>query len=128
SLKAGFDPATILLGGPGHTPELARRASEAGVCLVSLDSRGAWEVWRAEAAADVRFLVRLNPAFDPRTHEHLATAAEHSKFGVPQHEAIAIADEVAAHGKLAGFHVHAGSMIADPAVAELVVRALEPLY
>ena len=128
SLSAGFDPSTILLGGPGHTPDLARRASEAGVGLVSLDSRGAWEVWRTVPAADVRFLVRLNPAFDPHTHEHLATAAEHSKFEVPHEEAIAIADEVAAHGKLAGFHVHAGSMIADPTVAELVVKALDPLY
>lgn len=128
SLRAGFDPASIVLGGPGHTPTLARRAVQAGVRLVSLDSRGAWQVWRTMPSPDLRFVVRLNPAFDPHTHEHLATAAAHSKFGVPHAEAVAIAEEVADHGRLAGFHVHAGSMIDDPSVAEMVVDALEPLY
>lgn len=127
SLRAGFDPSSIVLGGPGHTPELAHRAVQAGVGLVSLDSRGAWKVWR-ESAAAMRFVVRLNPAFDPHTHEHLATAAAHSKFGMPLSEAVAVAEEVAARGQLAGFHVHAGSMIDQPIVAELIVEALEPLY
>src|SRR5690606_11334659 len=128
ALKAGFDPGDIVLGGPGHTPALALRGVAAGVRLVSLDSRGAWEVWRSLQAPGLRFLVRLNPAFDPRTHEHLATAAAHSKFGVPHEEAAGLAEEIADHGRLAGFHVHAGSMIDDPTVAELVVTALEPLY
>lgn len=35
---------------------------------------------------------------------------------------------MAATGRLAGFHVHAGSMLDDETVADLVVAALEPLY
>src|SRR5690606_34524323 len=70
ALRAGFAPEHVVLGGPGHTPDLARRAAEVGVGLVSLDSVGAWEVWREVAAPATRFLVRLNPGFDPRTHEH----------------------------------------------------------
>jgi len=128
ALRAGFAPKDVVLGGPGHTPELAARAGAVGVGLVSLDSRGAWDVWREAHAPDTRFLVRLNPGFDPRTHEHLATGAAESKFGLPYVDAGAVAAEVAATGRLAGFHVHAGSMIADPEVARLVTAALDPLY
>ncbi len=128
ALRAGHSAADVVLGGPGHTPPLAERAGELGVGLVSLDSRGAWEVWRRALAPRTRFLVRLNPGFDPRTHEHLATGAAESKFGMPRAEATAVASEVAAEGRLAGFHVHAGSMISDPEVAALVARSLEPLY
>lgn len=128
ALRAGFQPAQVVLGGPGHTPGLARRAAEAGVGLVSLDSVGAWRVWRDTEAPDTRFLVRVNPGFDPHTHEHLATAAATSKFGEPTDAALVVAREVAATGRFAGFHVHAGSMLDDEAVAGLVVAALEPLY
>ncbi|MFA5568049.1 MAG: diaminopimelate decarboxylase [Trueperaceae bacterium] len=128
SLRAGFEPAQILFGGPGHTPELARRAAGAGVGLVSLDSVGAWDVWQGVSAPETRFLVRLNPGFDPHTHEHLATAAASSKFGEPHAVARALGQKIAATGRLAGFHVHAGSMISDPQVADLVVAALETLY
>lgn len=128
ALRAGFAPERILLGGPGHTPALVARAIEVGVGCVSLDGEGAWRLWRASDLSGTRFLVRVNPGFDPRTHEHLATAAPHAKFGVPPERAAALAAEVAATGRLAGFHVHAGSMIADPEVARLVVEALAPLY
>ncbi len=128
ALRAGFRPQDVLLGGPGPTPALARRAVEAGVELVSLDGEGAYAAWRQVEAPRVRFLVRLNPAFDPHTHEHLATAAGYSKFGVEAGAAAALAEEVAASDRLAGFHVHAGSMLDDPEVARLVVAALEPLY
>lgn len=126
-LRAGFTPESIVLGGPGHTPSLVERAAQVGVGLVSLDSRGAWAVWR-DSQGPARFVVRVNPGFDPHTHEHLATAAAHSKFGVPAAQAADLAREVAATGRLAGFHVHAGSMLADAAVADLIVAALEPLY
>ncbi len=128
ALRAGFAPSEVVLGGPGHGPELAARAGSVGVGLVSLDSVGAWRVWREARAPDTRFLVRLNPGFDPRTHEHLATGAADSKFGMPEDEAMTVAREVAGTGRLAGFHVHAGSMISHPEVARLVTAALEPLY
>lgn len=127
-LRAGFPPERVLLGGPGHTEPLAKRAAEAGVGLVSLDSVGAWDVWAATPAPGTRFLIRVNPAFDPHTHEHLATAAATSKFGVTADEARSLAERVADAGRLAGFHVHAGSMLADRSVATAVVDALEPLY
>lgn len=128
ALRAGFAPQRLILGGPGHSVELVERATAAGVGLVSLDSLGAWRLWREAGGPDQRFLVRLNPGFDPHTHEHLATAAPESKFGLPADQALALAEELHGVGRLAGFHVHAGSMLADPTVAELVVGALEPFY
>lgn len=128
ALRAGFAASDVVLGGPGHGADLARWAGSEGVGLVSIDSVGAWRVWHATEAPDTRFLVRLNPGFDPRTHEHLATGAAESKFGMPTEEALEVARQVAATGRLAGFHVHAGSMISDPEVAHLVTQALEPLY
>lgn len=136
SLRAGFPAANIVLGGPGITPELAQRALMAGVGVVSLDGEGAYDAFKQvmgrpgapTVSAPPRFLVRLNPGFDPHTHEHLATAAATSKFGVPMQEAERLAERVAADGGLAGFHVHAGSMLRDAEVASMVVRSLEPLY
>ncbi|HET9027494.1 MAG TPA: diaminopimelate decarboxylase [Trueperaceae bacterium] len=128
TLRAGFDPATIILGGPGHTAALAARAAAVGVGLVSLDSEGAYAIWSSVQAPQTRFVVRLNPGFDPHTHEHLATAAATSKFGETLQATRAIAARLYEAGKLAGFHVHAGSMLDDQSVAGLVVAALEPLY
>jgi diaminopimelate decarboxylase len=126
-LRAGFAPERIVLGGPGHARRLVDRATQVGVGLVSLDSRGAWDLWRT-SRGPARFVVRVNPGFDPHTHEHLATAAAHSKFGIQTDQAIEVAREIAATGRLAGFHIHAGSMLSDATVADLVVAALEPLY
>jgi len=136
SLRAGFPAERIVLGGPGVTPELAQRAFSAGVGVVSLDGVGAYDAFQQvmerpgapPLGHTPRFLVRLNPGFDPHTHEHLATAAATSKFGVPTREAERLAERVAADGGLAGFHVHAGSMLREAEVASMVVRSLEPLY
>ncbi len=128
ALRAGFSPGRVILGGPGHTPALARRALAAGVTTVSLDSLGAWKVWRDQDLGETRFLLRINPAFDPGTHEHLATAAAGSKFGVPLAEVENVLEQVAGSGRLLGLHVHAGSMISDPRVADLVIAALRPWY
>ncbi|MFA5551692.1 MAG: diaminopimelate decarboxylase [Trueperaceae bacterium] len=132
SLRAGFAPGAVVLGGPGVTAELARRSVEAGVSLVSLDGPGVYELYKpllgCAAAANLRFMVRLNPGFDPDTHEHLATAAASSKFGLATEDAARLAESVASDGRLAGFHVHAGSMLTNAEVAHMVVAALEPLY
>ena len=83
ALRAGFSPERILLGGPKQDDALRHRALQAGIKWVSLDSVSQWERWRQDLEGqEVRFLVRLNPALDPHTHEHLATGAAESKFGM----------------------------------------------
>ncbi|HKI57640.1 MAG TPA: diaminopimelate decarboxylase [Trueperaceae bacterium] len=125
--RAGVAPERILVGGPAQDPVLVARAAALGAGLVSLDSPGQWRDWSGRETA-ARFLVRVNPGLDPHTHEHLATGAPDSKFGLAPGPALALARAVAAWGKLAGFHVHAGSMIRDLTVYDAVFDVLEPLY
>lgn len=127
ALHAGIPGKDILVSGPGHTPELVARAQQVGVELVSIDSTSVFSLWRNEPFAG-KFLLRVNPGFDPGTHPHLATAAEGSKFGMTIAEAHELAAELHPTGKLAGFHIHAGSMIRDTAVTEAVVEVLVGLY
>ena len=122
--RAGFAPERILLGGPRQDVGLVEAAQAAGVGWVSLDSLSQAEVWAAQPGA-VRFLVRLNPALDPRTHEHLATGAATSKFGLAFGETVRVAELLG--DKLTGFHVHIGSQIAEVEVYDEVFRQLDLL-
>ncbi len=127
--RAGVPAARTLLGGPAQDGALRRLAVAIGPDLVSLDGEGTWAAWLADRLpVGTRFLVRVNPLLDPRTHPHMATGAEGSKFGLAPDAAIALAQEVAAEERFAGFHVHAGSQIRDLAVHEEVLAALAPLY
>jgi diaminopimelate decarboxylase len=123
--RAGFSEGRLLLGGPRQDAPLIEAAR--GVGWVSLDSPAQWRGWRAYAtgAGAPRFLLRLNPGLDPRTHEHLATGAITSKFGMPLETVAALGEEVGEH--LAGFHVHIGSQITDLGAYEAVFAQLTAL-
>lgn len=125
ALRAGFSPERILLGGPRQDAGLVAAAQAAQVGWVSVDSTSQAESWLEAPGSDTRFLVRLNPALDPRTHEHLATGAVTSKFGVPFAEAARVAKMLGV--RLAGFHVHIGSQIAEMDPYDEVFRQLNRL-
>lgn len=125
ALKAGFPAEKTLLGGPGQDTPLIQQALSAKVGLVSLDSLSGLELW--ENAAQ-KFLLRLNPALDPHTHEHLATGMATSKFGMPLQEVLALAERLGEENRLAGLHVHAGSQIDDVNVYDAILALLEELY
>ncbi len=131
SLRAGVDPTRIVVGGPGQDAALRGLARAAGAARISLDSASQWRDWCRDEGGwpdGTRAFVRVNPGLYPRTHEHMAVGKADSKFGLAPREALALAREIAATGVLAGFHVHAGSQLTDPAVHEGVLDALEPLY
>ncbi|TVR85581.1 MAG: diaminopimelate decarboxylase [Trueperaceae bacterium] len=131
SLRAGIDPARVVVGGPAQDEALRALAREARVARVSLDSRSQWRDWCDEPDGwpqGTLAFVRVNPGLDPRTHEHMAVGKADSKFGLTPDEALALAREVASSGALAGFHVHAGSQLTDPSVHEGVLATLAPLY
>jgi diaminopimelate decarboxylase len=127
ALAAGMPAERIILGGPGQSPSLMQRACDAGVGRVSLDSISQWQMWQQLDYAG-EFLVRVNPALDPRTHDHLATGAAESKFGMTLAEAREVAAALDARGQLAGFHVHAGSQLTATEVYQEIFAVLEPLY
>jgi diaminopimelate decarboxylase len=131
SLRAGIDPARVVVGGPAQDAALRALAREARVARVSIDSRSQWRDWCDEPGGwpkGTLAFVRVNPGLDPRTHEHMAVGKADSKFGLAPDDALALARDVAADGVLAGFHVHAGSQLTDPAVHEGVLAALAPLF
>jgi diaminopimelate decarboxylase len=129
ALRAGLDPAGIVVGGPAQDRELRDLARRRGVGRISLDSASQWRDWRADGWPErARAFVRVNPGLDPATHEHMATGQATSKFGLAPAEALELAREVADAGLLAGLHVHAGSQIDDPRVHDGVLEVLAPLY
>ncbi len=128
ALRAGIPAERVLLGGPRQDDGLVKAARQAGVGWVSLDNKDQAERWLTASgrqAGPERLLVRLNPALDPRTHEHLATGAATSKFGLPFGETAALAERLGS--RLEGFHVHIGSQIANVSVYDEVFRQLKIL-
>lgn len=128
AVYAGIRPEAIVLSGPRQDAPLIERALELGVRLISLDSVSQWQLWQAYEIKELEFVIRVNPALDPRTHEHLATGAAESKFGMTFAEARHLAQEVVERATLAGFHVHAGSQITATEVYDEIFEVLQPLY
>jgi diaminopimelate decarboxylase len=124
--RAGVAKEKIILSGPRQDLPLVERALELKIQNVSLDSVSQWQLWKTVDAKGVNFYPRVNPALDPKTHEHLATGAAESKFGMTVTEAREVAEDL---GKQpAGFHVHAGSQITEASVYDDIFAALTPLY
>ncbi len=133
ALAAGIPPEKLILGGPAQAAALRSQALDSRVALTSLDSESQWDDWQETLAAHPDrqppgFLVRVNPALDPHTHRHLATGAADSKFGLLPEAAARLAGRVRRSGLFRGFHVHAGSQIADLKVFRGVLDALAPLH
>ncbi|MEX2534807.1 MAG: diaminopimelate decarboxylase [Trueperaceae bacterium] len=138
--RAGVPAGQILVGGPGQDEPMIERALELEVGRVSLDSRSQWQLWGqlgldwADPAggSDRRrrpnFVVRINPQLDPLTHHHLATGTAESKFGMPVAEGLALAEELAGEGLLAGFHFHVGSQITSLEVYRALERIAGELF
>lgn len=130
--RAGISPRKLLLGGPGQDVKLLERALDLDVKHISLDSLSQWRIWQQVLervdTQGLIFLPRVNPALDPRTHEHLATGAATSKFGMTPQETLELASDLAAGGQLGGFHVHAGSQISATEVYDEIFAVLVPLY
>jgi diaminopimelate decarboxylase len=128
AIRARIDKNKIILGGPRQDMPLIERVLELGITHISLDSLSQWQVWKDINAPQLTFFPRVNPALDPKTHEHLATGVATSKFGMTSVEAQHVAEALAQKNQLAGFHVHAGSQITEASVYDDILAVLKPLY
>ncbi len=128
AVRSGIAKDKIILGGPRQDIPLIEKALELGITQVSIDSTSQWKTWKGIDCKGVTFFPRVNPALDPKTHEHLATGVATSKFGMTPKEARDIAEELASRNQLAGFHVHAGSQITEADVYDDIFTVLTPLY
>ena len=137
ALKAGADPALLVLHGNAKTDEEIAMVSEHGIGLVVVDNGD--DVDRLEAtvprgrAQDV--LVRVIPGVTADTHAHVLTGHEGSKFGLAPAAAAELIGRIERSPRLRmqGLHVHVGSQILElepfaASVAPLAALGEHPIY
>ncbi|HET6987931.1 MAG TPA: diaminopimelate decarboxylase [Kribbella sp.] len=114
ALKAGVDPALIVLHGNAKSDEEIALAVEHGIGLVVVDN--ADDVDRLEATGRTQdVLVRIIPGVTADTHSHVLTGHEGSKFGLAPPDAARLIQRIEHSPRLRmrGLHVHVGSQILD---------------
>ena len=135
ALRAGFDPARIGYHGNNKTVAELRRALEAGIGRVVVDSF--WEIERlavlaAETGRTARVMVRVTAGVEAHTHEYIATAHEDQKFGFSITSGDALDAVRRVHGapglELLGLHSHIGSQIFDTSGFEVAARRVLALH
>ncbi|HKD98826.1 MAG TPA: diaminopimelate decarboxylase [Micromonosporaceae bacterium] len=142
ALAAGMDPARIALHGNNKSESELRRALDAGVGRIVVDSfdeidrlsrlaRGREPAAAGGAPARPAVLLRLTVGVEAHTHEFTATAHEDQKFGfsVAGGAAARAVDKILGEGllELRGFHSHIGSQIFDTGGFELAARRVVAL-
>jgi diaminopimelate decarboxylase len=137
ALKAGVDPALLVLHGNAKSDEEIAMVVEHGIGLVVVDNGD--DVDRLEAAVpegraqDV--LVRVIPGVTADTHAHVLTGHEGSKFGLEPAAATELIRRIEASPRLRmqGLHVHIGSQILEvepfaQSVAPVAALGEFPIY
>jgi diaminopimelate decarboxylase len=137
ALKAGVDPALMVLHGNAKSDEEIAMAVDNGLGLVVVDN--ADDVDRLEATVppgrrqDV--LVRIIPGVTANTHASVLTGHEGSKFGLSPVMARDLITRIEGSPQLGmrGLHVHVGSQILDvepfaESVAPLAALGEFPVY
>jgi diaminopimelate decarboxylase len=135
ALRAGFEAARIGFHGNNKTVDELRRAVEAGVGRIIVDSFQ--EIDRlvaitSETGSTARVMVRVTAGVEAHTHEYIATAHEDQKFGfsITSGDAMAAVRRVEeADGlQLLGLHSHIGSQIFDTSGFEVAARRVLALH
>jgi diaminopimelate decarboxylase len=135
ALKAGVDPALIVLHGNAKSDEEITLAIKHGIGLVVVDN--ADDVDRLETLGtgvqDV--LVRIIPGVTADTHAHVLTGHEGSKFGLSPADAAPLIRRIERSPRLRmrGLHVHIGSQILEvqpfaDSVAPIAALGEFPVY
>ncbi|WP_407568980.1 diaminopimelate decarboxylase [Deinococcus altitudinis] len=109
AVKVEADGDHLLVNGPAKSDEEYRLGGDLGATFI-VDRLG--EVALLPPAS--RVLVRVNPGLSVSTHDHLATGAAHSKFGVRPDQLPDVLAALRSGGHtLRGLHLHVGSAIRD---------------
>ena len=128
ALRAGADPASLVLHGNAKSDDEIRLAVDSRVGLIVIDNGD--DVDRLEATlrpGDTQeVLVRVIPGVTADTHASVLTGHEGSKFGLSPAAAAELIKRIERSAKLRmrGLHVHVGSQIMD---VEPFARSVAPL-
>ncbi len=135
ALRADFDPARIGYHGNNKTVAELRRAVEAGVGRIVLDSFVEIErlaLVTADLGVTQGVMIRVTAGVEAHTHEYIATAHEDQKFGfsITSGDAFeAVRRVLAAPGlEMLGLHSHIGSQIFDSSGFEVAARRVLALH
>lgn len=130
ALKAGFDPATIILHGNAKSEAELRRAIEVGVGYIVIDNFADLERVIALATDTVQpVLLRVTPDVRGETHDKISTGQADSKFGLSLADASTAIERAAAapNLRLDGLHLHIGSQLLELGPWRDAVEAIAPL-
>src|SRR3954447_16066288 len=125
ALKAGADPALLVLHGNAKGDEEIAMVAEHGIGLLVVDNGDV--VDRLEATGrEHDVLVRVIPGVEARTHAHVLTGHAGSKFGLAPAAAAELIRRIERSPRLRmqGLHVHVGSQILD---VEPFVQSVAPV-
>jgi diaminopimelate decarboxylase len=128
ALKAGADPANLVLHGNAKTDEELELAVDRGVGLVVVDNFD--DIDRLErivpAGRRQPCLVRVIPGVQAATHASQATGHAGSKFGLMPEDARAAITRIdrCAKLRLDGVHTHVGSQLLN---VDQLAQAVEPI-
>jgi diaminopimelate decarboxylase len=114
ALRAGFDPATIVVHGNARGAAELGGAVAAGVGLVVIDNMD--DIDRLERlGAEQRVLIRVTPGVRGETHDKISTGQADSKFGLGPSDVLLAIERLrgVAGVELAGLHMHIGSQLFD---------------
>ena len=118
--RAGLPTAQVVFAGVGKTRPEIEAAVDAGILGFHVESEQELALIERVAAAQgerVGVALRLNPDVTVATHAYISTGAGEHKFGLDRATASRLALRIADSGalRLAGYHVHLGSQLGDPA-------------
>jgi diaminopimelate decarboxylase len=135
ALRAGVDPSRIGFHGNNKSSGELRRALEAGVGRIVVDSFH--EIDRLAALTsghpgEAAVMVRVTAGVEAHTHEYIATAHEDQKFGfsISSGDALEAVRRIEGTSglRLLGLHSHIGSQIFDTAGFEVAARRVLALH
>jgi len=114
--RAGIAARRVVFSGVGKTAAEMDFALRRGILFFNVESAAELALLTMRARRlrrRARFLLRVNPDVDPRTHPHISTGLHAHKFGVGWQEALALARVGAARPELefCGLSCHIGSQI-----------------
>jgi diaminopimelate decarboxylase len=115
ALRAGVDPAKVILHGNAKSERELAEALDAGVGTIVVDN--ADELTRLEHLADREQAVMIRVAPDVRgdTHDHISTGQADTKFGFSLADAPGAMERIraATNLRLRGVHLHIGSQLLE---------------
>jgi diaminopimelate decarboxylase len=129
ALRAGFDPAKVVVHGNAKSEAELTLALEHGAGTIVIDSTDDFARLDGLVTRPQRVYVRVTPNVRGETHDGISTGQADSKFGVELVDAPELIARIEAHPLLdmRGLHMHIGSQIRDLAPFRRAVEAVAHL-